>query len=81
MGRGVGLDGIPAEVFKMIPPNFMNFISTLFQLIFQSKYLKHWGKQILNAVPKSGHSSKEPKLRGVAIAPLLARLYDIVLNQ
>ena len=37
--------------------------------------------QILNAVAKDGHSSKNPKLRGIGIAAVLARLYDIILDE
>ena len=34
--------------------------------------------KILHAIEKSGHTTKNPKLRGIAIAPLLCRLYDIL---
>ena len=37
--------------------------------------------QILNAVAKDGHSSKDPKLRGIGLAQILARLYDIILDK
>ena len=37
-------------------------------------YPKLWEKQVLIAIPKTGHTSKEPKLRGVAIDPLFARI-------
>ena len=37
--------------------------------------------QILHAIEKSGHTTKNPKLRGIAIAPLLCRLYDIIIDE
>ena len=37
--------------------------------------------QILHAIEKSGHTTKNPKLRGIAITPLLCRLYDIIIDE
>ena len=59
----------------------MNNILILLQRTFNDTYPKQWEKQLLNAIAKSGHTSKSPKLRGIAIAPILARLYDCILDQ
>ena len=37
--------------------------------------------QILHAIEKSGHTTKNPKLGGIAIVPLLCRLYDIIIDE
>ena len=36
--------------------------------------------QILHALEKDGHSAENLKSRGIAIAPLLGRLYDIIID-
>ena len=65
----------------MLPPCIVKHILTFVQQTFNDVYPKQWEKQVLNAVPKSGHTSKDPKLRGVAIATIFARLYDIILDR
>ena len=47
---------------------------------FSTKYPDIWKSQLLSSHPKKGHTSTEPRLRGIAIAPLLSRIYDIILN-
>ena len=81
LGNGCGLDGIPAAVIKMLPPSFLNCILEIMKGIFDGPYPKEWEKQILHAVAKDGHTSLNPKLRGIGIAVILARLYDIILNE
>ena len=48
---------------------------------FCGDYPDECTKQILHAIPKHGHTKKEPKLRGIAVAPFFARLYDSILNE
>ena len=81
LGSGTGLDGIPSSVVKLLPRGIMDNILILLQRTFNDTYPKQWEKQILNAIAKSGHTSESPKLRGIAIAPILARLYDCILDQ
>ena len=47
---------------------------------FRTKYPDIWKSQFLFPHAKKRHTSTEPKLRGIAIAPLLSRIYDIILN-
>ena len=49
--------------------------------VFFGEYPKQWEKQILNATAKHGHTSKTPKLRGIGIGQVLARTYDIIMDQ
>ena len=80
VGSGCGLDGIRAEVIQMLPPSFMKCVLEVFKRVFVGEYPEQWEMQILNAVAKDGHNSKNPKLRGVGIAAVLARVYDIILD-
>ena len=73
----VRLDGIPSNVLQLMPRCIRNNILTLLQRSFVDTYPKQWEKLLLKVIAKSGHTSQSPKLRGVAIAPILARLYSI----
>ena len=81
IGSDTGLDGIPSNVLQLMPRCIRNNILTLLQRIFVDTYPKQWENLVLKAIAKSGHTSQSPKLRGVAIAPILARLYDFILDQ
>ena len=81
LGEGCGLDGLRSDIIRMVPPSFLKSIHNTFDRIFHGDYPKQWEVQILNAVAKDGHSSKDPKLRGIGLAQILARLYDIILGK
>ena len=81
VGSGISLDGIPSSVIKMLPPPFLTVVLQLLQRVFLGEYPEQWEKQILNAVSKSGHTLKKPQLRGIGVAPVLGRTYDIMLDQ
>ena len=81
VGSGVSIDGIPATVIKMLPPPLLHCLLLMLKRIFLGEYPKVWEKQILNAVAKGGHTYTDPKLRGVGVAPVLGRIYDIIINQ
>ena len=80
IGKGCGLDGIPADIVRLLPQSTFDAILTLLQNTFTGSYQSEWEKQLLNALPKDDHTINTPKLRGIAIAPTLARLYDCILD-
>ena len=81
LGKDTGMDGIPANVLRMMPLGILNNLLSLIRKTFIDNYPKSWKRHILNAIPKPGHTPKNPKLRGIAVAPLFARVYDCILNR
>ena len=81
VGTGFGLDGLSSDTIRMLPPSFLRCILIILQRVFVGEYPKQWEVQLLNAVAKDGHSSRDPKLRGIGIAVVLARVYDIILDE
>ena len=80
IGSGVSLDGIPPTIAKILPQSLKEDVLNLMNRVFVGSYPDEWCNQILHSIKKDGHSSKNPKLRGIAIAPFLCRLYDIILD-
>ena len=80
VGTGVSLDGIPPTVAKILPYNIKQNILDLINRVFYGDYPEDWSKQILHSIKKDGHTPANPKLRGIAIGPLLCRLYDIMID-
>ena len=79
-GTGISFDGLPGKVLHLIPNNVRKIILHLFTMIFHNFYPSTWRSQILSPIEKKGHSLLSPKLRGIAVGPLLSRLYDIMVD-
>ena len=80
-GKGVSFDGLPPNILNIIPDSMKNIILKLMQNVFLGRYPKSWEKQILHAIPKDGHSRKDPEVRGIAIPPLFCKIYDAIIAQ
>ena len=80
VGTGCGLDGIRSDIIRMIPPSYLRLL-TLMNRVFTGAYPKQCEIQVLNAIAKDGHSPRNPKLRGIGIAVIMARIYDIMLDE
>ena len=80
IGTGTSLDGISPDVAAIFPRELREIIVELFNTVFTSYYPDQWQEQLLFPHPKKGHKPADPKLRGIAIGPLLSRLYDIIMT-
>ena len=80
IGTGVSLDGLPPAIAKVLPHPLKEEILDLINRVFFGQYPGEWCKQILHSLKKDGHTSRCPKLRGIAIAPFLCRVYDITID-
>ena len=80
LGSGSGLDGISPTIIKILPNSLLKCILLLMNKVFDGNYPDNWNKQLLLPFEKKGHSTSEPKLRGIAIGPALSRLFDILID-
>ena len=81
-GKGVSFDGLPPEILQLIPDRMKEIILQLIIInVFYGDYPTTWEKQILHAIPKDEHTTKNPKMRGIAIPPLLCMIYDSIITQ
>ena len=78
--RGIGIDGLPPIVLKILPKVMLDCLLLLIQKVFMSSYPEEWNKQILHAVAKKNHTYHNSDLRGIAIAPLLCSVYDDIIE-
>ena len=76
----MGVDGIPVSIIPLFPESLKEVIHTLLQNVFSDEYPNEWSKHILHSIPKSGHTKKDPKLRGIAVASFFCRVYDSIFN-
>ena len=80
LGSGTGLDGIHPDIMQVIPGKLKDCLLLLYNTIYGNGYPRSWEKQLLFPSTKKGHTLKDPKLRGIAIGPVLGRLYDIIVD-
>ena len=81
IGKGTSFDGLPGECLILIPDNLNICILSLLQNIYDKVYPYEWRKQILFPIPQKEQPIIKPKLRGIAIGPLVSRVYDIIINE
>ena len=80
IGSGVSLDGLPPTIAQILPSNIKGDILELMNRTFEEIYPDEWTKNILHSLKKDGHTSADPKLRGIAIGLFLSRIYDIMID-
>ena len=80
LGTGISIDGLPTKIVQFFPKSMKEIILHLIVEVFFGEYPSEWALQILHSVTKDGHTPEDPKLRGIAIAMLLCRLYDIIID-
>ena len=78
--KACGPDGVPPGVFKLLPPNWILCIATLFNLIFNSgSYPNLWSKAKFFTIFKRGNRKDPKSYRGINVLNSIAKLYDMVL--
>ena len=80
MGKGSSFDGLASKGLLYLPQNLKECILLLCQKIFGRVYPSQWQKLLLSPIPKKGHVINDPNLRGIAVGPLLSRVYDVIIN-
>ena len=78
--RGASFDGLPPDILLLLPPSLKEVLLKLIQQIFFNNYPSDWNTQLLHAITKFGHTFNNPQLRGIAVAPLLCRVYDTIMD-
>ena len=78
--KSCGLDGIPPGVYKLLTPEWIILITTLFNLIFTSScYPISWSKAKLFMLFKRGNRKDPNNYRGISIINFIAKLFDMIL--
>ena len=79
IGNGIGIDGIPPIIAKILPESIRLVMKNLFQNIFTSEYPNEWESQLLFPIKKKEHTINNPKLRGIGLGVFFSRMYDNII--
>ena len=78
--KSCGLDGIPPGVYKMLTPQWILLITSLFNLILSSaSYPISWSRAKLFMLFKRGNRKDPNNYRGISVINSIAKLFDMVL--
>jgi hypothetical protein len=70
--RALGVEPPPGPLLKRL--------SLVFDKIFKSEYPPNWNKQVIHPIFKDGDEMSCNDYRGISVAPVLAKLYAMVLE-
>jgi len=74
-GKATGIDGIPAEVYKI--PGFLHIVVGIINAAFnKSDVPQQWRTLIVVPVPKKGDLSLPTNYRGISLMCIIAKIYN-----
>ncbi|XP_063888609.1 uncharacterized protein LOC135115608 [Scylla paramamosain] len=80
-GKACGPDGVPPTIFKVLPVQWIMFITTLFNNIFlTASYPTSWITAKLFSIYKHGSKALPSNYRAINVINTIAKLYDMVLS-
>ena len=78
--KSCGLDGIPPGIYKLLSPEWIILLTTLFNLIFSNAtYPLSWSNAKLFMLFKRGNRKDPNNYRGISIINSIAKFFDMVL--
>ena len=78
--RTPGIDGIPAEVYKVFNSNFMSLLTTLFNSILRTgSYPTIWSTGIIIPIHKGGSREELSNYRGITLLSSMGKIFTSIL--
>lgn len=81
--KSSGVDSLPAEIFKYSFDKIGNFLTKLFNRLFENgEYPKSWGEGIIVPIFKGGDLEDPKNYRGITLINVISKIYSqILLNR
>ena len=76
-GKAVGLDEIPAEVWKI--DDFQEFLLESCNCVYNQESIRRWREGCILPFPKKGNLSITKNYRGITLTPIAAKIYNLML--
>ena len=71
--KSPGLDGIPAEFFKVACDKFLPYFEILFNKFYNDYFFpEEWSVSTISPIPKTGHKSTPNNYRGISLQPVIS---------
>ena len=80
-GKAAGIDEITPELIKLASPKIINYITKLFNKIFNQSYFpKEWVTSIIVPIHKKGSKLVMDHYRGISLLSLSSKIFTSILN-
>lgn len=80
--KSPGLDGIPAEFFKVACDKFLPYFEILFNNFYNDSFFpEDWSVSTISPIPKTGDKSKPNNYRGISLQPVVSKIFTNILNK
>ena len=81
-GKAPGMDGIMIDIYKVLPPHYLNLLVCLWNKILQTSQIpQHWCTGIIIPVLKSGDKLDVNNYRGITLLPVMAKVLFAILSK
>ena len=77
--KGCGPDGISPGIFRLLPVQWIMFITSMLNCVFMNFYPSTWNTSRLKMLFKKGDTKKCDNYRGISIINSISKLYDYIL--
>lgn len=80
--KATGLDGVPNEILKSLPDNWMHYLLNLFNTIFRHERVpEDWSTTVITLLHKKGPTADPNNYRGIALINTIVKLFTSILQR
>ena len=80
--KSPGLDGVPAEFFKVISEMFVPFLVQLFNKMYDDSFFpEKWSYALISPIHKFGDKNKPENYRGISLQSVLSKIFASILSK
>ena len=80
--KSCGIDSISNEMFKNVPPVFLEIIRSAFNdILCKGIYPKMWNTAIITPIHKCGDKADTNNYRGISISSCFSKLFNLMINK
>ena len=74
--KSLGIDGIPAEVYKVLPDSLVNLLTEIFNAILTTgEYPDRWSQGLICPVYKAGNNAEPNSYRGITLLNCIGKIF------
>lgn len=80
--KSPGIDGIPAELFKVACDKFIPYFEILFNKFYDKAFFpEDWSVSTLSPIHKKGDKNIPDNYRGISLQPVISKIFTNILNK
>ena len=79
--RAPGDDGIPAEVYKVLPDNVITLLRKIYNHVYTTRdYPQNWSRGLICPIYKASSRTDPSNYRGISLLNCIGKIFTAILN-